>query len=248
MKEKYLIPYNRYGDKNYFVKVRDNFYRFKPVPDMPYRVIGSLTDFDEKEFAIDPSGGPFISLGWSCDDFKITKIIKENNDYLFKLEPIKKRTVNNIINHFNLIKKYNAKLKEYSSLIEEENKVFNVFLVENPEFDKLVRQSIFNNLSDEEKQRIEKDEKDEQEISWASIGDDCKYTFGSATYAIKDYANPFIDKFRITDFKISKDSTSIQFCVFFDIETESLGSSGYTLPKARYTEYIPIKQINKILK
>ena len=68
---KILLP-NRCGDKNYLVRESEHTYciEFDKNADPHMRVIGGL----EKIEAIDPSGGPFISVGDEVEGKKITRI------------------------------------------------------------------------------------------------------------------------------------------------------------------------------
>lgn len=68
---KILLP-NRYGDKNYLVRESEHTYciEFDKDTDPHMGVIGGL----EKIEVIDPSGGPFISVGDEVEGKKITHI------------------------------------------------------------------------------------------------------------------------------------------------------------------------------
>jgi len=77
------IPVNRDGHKNYFKKVKDNYYIFVAEHDWAtYRVIGKQNDIK----AFDPSGGPFISPGFKLENYVLTKIVVEDNHIFFVFE------------------------------------------------------------------------------------------------------------------------------------------------------------------
>ena len=90
MKNKYQLP-NRDGLKNYLVKYKDGLYYFEPEHDwIAVRVIGG----DELK-GFDPSGGPFISVGYETDEVKVEELSRTeesvNYHILFRLvEKIKK--------------------------------------------------------------------------------------------------------------------------------------------------------------
>ena len=68
---KILLP-NRYEDKNYLIKESEHTYciEFDKNADPHMGVVGDL----EKIEAIDPSGGPFISVGDEVEGKKIIRI------------------------------------------------------------------------------------------------------------------------------------------------------------------------------
>ena len=79
---------NRYGDEYNFEKVSDNIYTI--VGDLKYWRYGGregqeFVDLSDLGF-VDPSGGPFISLGMSIEGRKITRICAENDKITFKVE------------------------------------------------------------------------------------------------------------------------------------------------------------------
>ena len=79
---------NRYGVE----------YSFEPVSDNTYTIVGALEywryggregqeqmDFTDLGF-VDPSGGPFISLGMKIEGREITRIRTEGEKILFEVE------------------------------------------------------------------------------------------------------------------------------------------------------------------
>lgn len=90
MKNKYQLP-SREGLKNYLVKYRDDLYYYEPEHDWAaVRVIGG----DELK-GFDPSGGPFITVGYETDEVKVEELSRTeesvNYHVLFRLvEKIKK--------------------------------------------------------------------------------------------------------------------------------------------------------------
>lgn len=79
---------NRYGDEYDFVKVDDN----------TYTIVGSLNywryggregqpqmDFNDLGF-VDPSGGPFISLGYKIEGKAVKRIRAEGENIYFEVD------------------------------------------------------------------------------------------------------------------------------------------------------------------
>lgn len=63
----------------------ENEYILKMVEDVTYRVIGTMDDIK----AVDPSGGPFITVGYQVENYKVKKIYrKESFGIVFVLEKI----------------------------------------------------------------------------------------------------------------------------------------------------------------
>ena len=86
MKERILLP-NRDGLKNYLVKYKDDKYIFQPEFDW---VTAGITGSNDNIKSYDPSGGPFMTIGYVVENYIITNIeyidgkgcvftLKENN-------------------------------------------------------------------------------------------------------------------------------------------------------------------------
>lgn len=246
MKAKYLIPYNRYGDKNYFVKVQNNLYKLEMGTDLPYRVIGDISNVEQ--FAIDPSGGPFISIGFTCDDFIINDIVKVNNNILFELILPNKIKVKDIAEIFDNITICEETIKEEQETKKNLLKSLDDILKENTQFVLMIRQSLYNKLPDDVRKEIEDDEKEISETSWASIDDNGSYLHGnSISYKMKQINPLKDDTLKITGYCYSNDKKSIKFFTRFDSESQHIGAGYYSFIP-RETDFISIKEINKILK
>jgi hypothetical protein len=67
---------NRHGDVYHFEKVNDNTYTI--VGDLSYWRYGGLEGQESVDFSnlgfVDPSGGPFISLGYPIENRRVTRI------------------------------------------------------------------------------------------------------------------------------------------------------------------------------
>lgn len=79
---------NRYGDEYNFEKVSDNSYRI--VGELSHWRCGGKEGQPEIDFSdlgfVDPSGGPFISVGYAIDGRKVTRIRSEGETFLFEVE------------------------------------------------------------------------------------------------------------------------------------------------------------------
>jgi hypothetical protein len=79
---------NRYGVEYSFEKVDDNTYTI--VGDLTYWRYGGREDQAEMDFMdlgfVDPSGGPFISIGGEIEGRKIVRIMADPEGILFKVE------------------------------------------------------------------------------------------------------------------------------------------------------------------
>lgn len=70
-----IILKNRYGNKHHLIPIDDKHYRFKSAEDwMPISLIGEADDYK----AVDPEGGPCLSVGDTIEG-KIIKAIYEEN-------------------------------------------------------------------------------------------------------------------------------------------------------------------------
>lgn len=79
---------NRYGVEYTFEKVADNTYTIKGA--LEYWRYGGQEgqdsiDYDNLGF-VDPSGGPFISLGYMIEGRKVTRIRSRDDQLLFEVE------------------------------------------------------------------------------------------------------------------------------------------------------------------
>ena len=77
---------NRYKDKDYLRQISDNEYKYEG--DLEYLRIGYRTEDKYKIDFIDPSGGPFLSVGSEVFGIegKITEINQVDNNYILKFE------------------------------------------------------------------------------------------------------------------------------------------------------------------
>lgn len=79
---------NRYGVEYTFAKVADNIYTIKGA--LEYWRYGGQEgqdriDYDNLGF-VDPSGGPFISIGYMIEGRKVTRIRVRDEQLLFEVE------------------------------------------------------------------------------------------------------------------------------------------------------------------
>lgn len=83
MIEKILLP-NRYGDKNYLILQSSEgdlgYYKLVLQDNLCIRVIAGEDGEFNNPFAIDPSGGPYMSIGFEIADMTLVKI--ENDKQL----------------------------------------------------------------------------------------------------------------------------------------------------------------------
>lgn len=79
---------NRYGDEYQFVKVNDN--TFTITGDLKYWRFGGKEDqeqVDDNDLGfVDPSGGPFISIGYMIEGRKVNHIRAEGETIFFEVE------------------------------------------------------------------------------------------------------------------------------------------------------------------
>jgi hypothetical protein len=79
---------NRYGDEYSFEKVSDNTYTI--VGDLKYWRYGGREGQLQMDMSdigyVDPSGGPFISLGYLIEGRKVIRINAESENILFEVE------------------------------------------------------------------------------------------------------------------------------------------------------------------
>lgn len=97
MEEKKIIELgNRYGAKNYLEEVGENKYalRFKDPKDGEWCRVGLAEGHsweDHEYYFVDPSGGPFLSVGRPInEDLEITRIYLEENAYVLETKKIEK--------------------------------------------------------------------------------------------------------------------------------------------------------------
>lgn len=90
MKKTYKIKSNRYGHLHSFNLNKDGSYTFIPAEDWMPLYVGK-SNVDSKEISyIDTEGGPFLTVGWSNDEIKITNIeIGKDNKISFTLKEVK---------------------------------------------------------------------------------------------------------------------------------------------------------------
>ena len=79
---------NRYGVEYSFEKVTDNTYTI--VGALEYWRYGGREGQEQMDFTdlgfVDPSGGPFISLGYQIEGRKVIRIGIKDEDILFEVE------------------------------------------------------------------------------------------------------------------------------------------------------------------
>ena len=77
---------NRYNDKNYLRQIRDKEYKYEG--DLECIRIGYSTEDKNKIEFIDPSGGPFLSVGSEVFGIKgkITEINREDKTFILKFK------------------------------------------------------------------------------------------------------------------------------------------------------------------
>ena len=72
---------NRYGDEYHFVKVEENLYTI--VGDLKYWRFGGQEGQNHLDYSdlgfVDPSGGPFICIGYMIEGRKVRRISVEGN-------------------------------------------------------------------------------------------------------------------------------------------------------------------------
>lgn len=81
---------NRYGNEYSFEKVSDSVYTI--IGDLKYWRYGGREGQEQMDFTdlgfVDPSGGPFISLGYTIEGRKIVRISTEGEKILFEVEEV----------------------------------------------------------------------------------------------------------------------------------------------------------------
>ena len=79
---------NRYGDEYSFVKVSDNTYMIQG--DLKYWRYGGKegqTGIDDTDLGfVDPSGGPFISIGYKIEGRTVNRIRAEGDQIYFEVD------------------------------------------------------------------------------------------------------------------------------------------------------------------
>lgn len=81
---------NRYGNEYSFEKVSDSVYTI--IGDLKYWRYGGREGQEQMDFTdlgfVDPSGGPFISLGYTIEGRKVVRISAEGEKILFEVEEV----------------------------------------------------------------------------------------------------------------------------------------------------------------
>ena len=97
MEEKKIIELgNRYGVNNYLEEVGENKYalRFSNPEEGEYCRVGLAEGHsweDHEYYFVDPSGGPFLSVGRPInEDLEITRIYLEENAFVLETKKIEK--------------------------------------------------------------------------------------------------------------------------------------------------------------
>jgi hypothetical protein len=79
---------NRYGNEYTFEKVDDNTYTI--VGELSYWRYGGREGQDQMDFSdlgfVDPSGGPFISVGYAIEGRKVNRIRAVGEQLFFEVE------------------------------------------------------------------------------------------------------------------------------------------------------------------
>jgi hypothetical protein len=79
---------NRYGDEYTFEKVNENTYTI--VGDLKYWRYGGREGQPEMDFSdlgfVDPSGGPFVSIGYQIEGRKVNRIRALGEQLFFEVE------------------------------------------------------------------------------------------------------------------------------------------------------------------
>lgn len=80
--------YNRYGDEYHFQRIGPN--TFTLVGDLKYWRYGGKPNTDNIDYNdlgfVDPSGGPYISEGYTIEGHKVTRISIVNEQIQFEVE------------------------------------------------------------------------------------------------------------------------------------------------------------------
>jgi hypothetical protein len=79
---------NRYGDEYTFEKIDDNTYTI--VGDLKYWRYGGKEGQEQMDFSdlgfVDPSGGPFVSIGYQIEGRKVNRIRALGEQLFFEVE------------------------------------------------------------------------------------------------------------------------------------------------------------------
>jgi hypothetical protein len=79
---------NRYGEEYEFKKIDENTYTI--VGDLKYWRYGGREGQDQMDFNdlgfVDPSGGPFISVGYTIEERKVNRIRAVGEQLFFEVE------------------------------------------------------------------------------------------------------------------------------------------------------------------
>jgi hypothetical protein len=79
---------NRYGDEYTFEKIDENIYTI--VGDLKYWRYGGKEGQDQMDFSdlgfVDPSGGPFVSIGYQIEGRKVNRIRALGEQLFFEVE------------------------------------------------------------------------------------------------------------------------------------------------------------------
>ena len=82
---------NRYGDEYHWEKLNDNEYRFVMTgKSLEYGRVGGKEGqdtIDESDLGfVDPSGGPFISIGYMINGRPVKRIIARDGEIFFEVK------------------------------------------------------------------------------------------------------------------------------------------------------------------
>lgn len=87
MKDKYIVPSDRYHRLHRFIALENGNYRFEPEEDWMPIYVTKDRDGDGIDF-IDTEGGPCIGVGFKTSEFEVTDIINTETDIEFKLKEL----------------------------------------------------------------------------------------------------------------------------------------------------------------
>ena len=85
IKHNVLLP-NRYGEKNYFVPIDDETFLIQWEKPEGHLQVHYADNEHKKIKAIDPSGGPFIELGYKILQWEVTEIFFRDKEWYLKVK------------------------------------------------------------------------------------------------------------------------------------------------------------------
>lgn len=82
--EKEIKLFNRDGISTKFVQIEDNVYKLEQSIDLDWGITGTLDNI----IAVDPPGGPYITVGYQVQDYVVVDI-KNDKGIKFTLAKLK---------------------------------------------------------------------------------------------------------------------------------------------------------------